>query len=42
MYDENDTHEERFLRRFIVGGGLVIIGAFCAILIMIDLGYIAG
>lgn len=42
MYDENDTAEERFIRRFIAGGGLVVIGALLAILIMIDSGRIAG
>jgi hypothetical protein len=42
MYDENDTAEERFIRRFIAGGGLVVIAAFTAILIMLDRGMIVG
>lgn len=42
MYDENDTQEERFIRRFIAGGGLVVIGALTAVLAMIDSGIILG
>lgn len=42
MYDENDTIEERFLRRFIAGGGIVVIGALTAILVMIDRGITLG
>lgn len=42
MYDEHDTAEERFIRRFIAGGGIVVIYALLAILVMIDAGYIAG